>query len=309
MHGFNFPVGHLSVGLLALALSVSAAPPRCKAPTKTQTYLPPTVYPTATTTCDIQLCVDYIDACGQGYGGCFLAPECGGTWPTFTAPPCSLTITPTPTPPTVYPTATSTCDISLCVDNINSCGQMFGGCFLIPECGGTVPTFVPPPCPTTTTAIDITTTTGTACDFTICVDSINTCGQMFGGCYLAPECGGTVPRWTTPPCGSQTPYPPTPTPYDPSTSLPSFCSKTSTICTDRFNPCTPQNIGTCFLNPECGGKTLEPVNTVCSTTTTARVTSTVGSGGYVKVKRVVEWRTWTTTVPEVTPTVNWEYGL
>ncbi|KAF8421851.1 hypothetical protein EV426DRAFT_608192 [Tirmania nivea] len=215
------------------------------------------------------------------YGGCFLAPECGGTWPTFTSPPCNLTITPTPTE-TEYPI--STCDISICADYINECGQMYGGCFLAPECGGAWPTFTPPPCTTAT------------CTYSICADYQNSCGIPYGGCFLAPQCGGEWPTFTTPPC-----------PTEPAVTYPTLCQLTSTICTDRYNPCEPQNIGTCYLNPQCGGTTLEPPNTVCSGTTTSLVTT--ATVGYEKVKRVVEWYTWTTTIPQVTPTIQWGYGL
>lgn len=265
--------------IVALAIGATAVPAnRCTLkPTKTVTSIP---------TCDTQLCVDNIDPCGQWYGGCFLAPECGGTWPTFTPPPCSLTITPTPTE-TVYPTTTTTtCDISICADYINKCGEMYGGCFLAPECGGTWPTFTPPPCKTPVPT----------CTYSICADYQNSCGIPYGGCFLAPQCGGKWPTFTPPPCPTKT-----------SITYPTFCQLTSTICTDRYNPCEPQNIGTCYLNPKCGGTTLEPPNTICSRTTTPPVTTT--TSGFEKVKRVVEWYTWTTTIPQVTTTINWDYGL
>ena len=259
------------------AICVSAAPAaQCPPNTKT-----------TTSTCDAQICVDYIDACGQEYGGCFLAPECGGTTPTFTTPSCNPTITPTPT---ITATPTSTCDTSICADYVNDCGINYGGCFLASECGGTWPSFTPPPCPSTTTT----------CTYSICADYTNSCGMPCGGCFLAPQCGGTWPTFTTPDC-------PTPTGYSNSSSKPAFCEVTSTICTDRYNPCSPRDIGTCYLNPLCGGATLEPPNTVCSSTTTVEVTTTLGR--YEKVKRIVEWYTWTTTIPEVTPTVIWAAGL
>jgi len=173
--------------ILALGLGATAAPTN-------QCTMKPTKTTTSTPTCDTRLCVDNVDPCGQWYGGCFLAPECGGTWPTFTAPPCSLTITPTPTE-TVYPT--TTCNISVCADYINECGKMYGGCFLAPECGGTWPTFTPPPCSTSPTP-------DPTCTSSICADYINECGKMYGGCFLAPKCGGTWPTFTPPPCPTPT---------------------------------------------------------------------------------------------------------
>lgn len=147
--------------------------------------------PTATHTpsCDIQICYDNVNECGIGFGGCFLAPQCGGPpTPTFTTPPCPST--------TTNISHTSSCSFSICVDGVNECGIRFGGCYLAPQCGGT-PNFTRPPCPTTTS---ITQT----CNNNICVDKVNECGMWFGGCYLAPECGGTVPTFTPPPCPTTT---------------------------------------------------------------------------------------------------------
>jgi hypothetical protein len=97
------------------------------------------------------ICADYLNECGQMYGGCFPDPKCtGGTaWPTFTPPPCpTATLNPTPS-----------CTVSLCIDNIDECGQMWGGCTLAPECGGPKsPSFTRPSCSLTTKAPTVTVT-------------------------------------------------------------------------------------------------------------------------------------------------------
>ncbi|KAK4116284.1 hypothetical protein N656DRAFT_765273 [Canariomyces notabilis] len=60
------------------------------------TQLPPatTGKATGTSSCTAAqtVCLDGINECGQWYGGCF--PDCR-PWPTFTAPPCSKTVTKT----------------------------------------------------------------------------------------------------------------------------------------------------------------------------------------------------------------------
>lgn len=88
------------------------------------------------------ICVDYINKCGQAYGGCFASTS---PFPTFTGPSCSLeTVTPTitkvPTPKPVTTTAVPT----ICVDSINSCGKTYGGCFASTR---PFPTFSDPGCP------------------------------------------------------------------------------------------------------------------------------------------------------------------
>ncbi|KAK6497217.1 hypothetical protein TWF506_004692 [Arthrobotrys conoides] len=101
---------------------------------------------------------------------------------------------PTPRPTTTITTPkprTTTkkpqCTITLCYDGVNECGMLYGGCF--PACPDSpTPTFVPPPCPTTT-----------ACDLHLCVDAVNECGMMYGGCF--PACPGIpTPTFTPPPC-------------------------------------------------------------------------------------------------------------
>ncbi|TGZ77151.1 hypothetical protein EX30DRAFT_398743 [Ascodesmis nigricans] len=50
--------------------------------------------PSSTATCTHTVCYDYVNECGQMYGGCVLAPHCGGpVKPTFSRPACSTTMT------------------------------------------------------------------------------------------------------------------------------------------------------------------------------------------------------------------------
>ena len=114
---------------------------------------------TPTSSCASTMCSDMINECGQTYGGCF--PDCPGyPTPTFTDPGCPPTITSSSTL-----SVSSTCQQTLCVDYINDCGQMYGGCFA--NCPGyTTPSFSEPPCPTTRKP----------CSKTKCVDFINDCG-------------------------------------------------------------------------------------------------------------------------------------
>lgn len=62
--------------------------------------------------------VDYIDDCGQMYGGCY--PACSGyPTPSFTKPPCSAT--------TTSKTKTKKpCHKTQCLDHVNDCGQTYG---------------------------------------------------------------------------------------------------------------------------------------------------------------------------------------
>ncbi|CUS10997.1 unnamed protein product [Tuber aestivum] len=165
-----------------------------KPPCSTTTTTESTTTTGASTTCKRAICADYVNECGQMYGGCFLDPVCtGGTaWPTFSKPPCP----------------TTSCSHSICYDGIDKCGQFYGGCTLAPECGGPkTPTFSRPPCPPTTIATYNTTTASPTCTVSLCVDGIDACGQGWGGCFLAPECGGKEPSWTKPPCTKTTATP------------------------------------------------------------------------------------------------------
>ncbi|KAF3933808.1 hypothetical protein ABW20_dc0107685 [Dactylellina cionopaga] len=91
---------------------------------------------------------------------------------------------------TFRPTTTAKCTMSLCVDGVNECGMMYGGCFA--ACPGLpTPTFTPPPCPTVSKK----------CDVILCADNVNECGMMFGGCFEAcPD--SPTPTFVPPPCPS-----------------------------------------------------------------------------------------------------------
>lgn len=98
--------------------------------------------------CTKTICVDSVNSCGVGYGGCY--PNCPGLpTPVFTPPPCSTTKKSTST--------SVSCGSTICVDSVNSCGMIYGGCY--PNCPGlTTPKFTPPPCPSTMTKTTTTTT-------------------------------------------------------------------------------------------------------------------------------------------------------
>jgi hypothetical protein len=162
--------------------------------------------------CSARVCADYVNSCGQTYGGCY--PACDGfTTPSFTDPGCpSTTKSPSTTAPPPEPTS---CFLTLCVDNVNTCGQMYGACF--PACGNyTTPSFADPGCPSTTSTSTTSCTAGmvtspskpsttastpssSTCTQTACADYINSCGMMYGGCF--PYCeGSTFPTFSPPPC-------------------------------------------------------------------------------------------------------------
>lgn len=136
-----------TTALIALASIASAGPTR-------------TTAPPYSSTCSTTLCADYINSCGQTYGGCY--PACSGyTTPSFTDPGCPPTTT-SSTRSSSRSTMTSkpcstTCTEILCQDFVNSCGQWYGGCF--PVCSGlTTPTFTDPGCPTSTATVNATST-------------------------------------------------------------------------------------------------------------------------------------------------------
>ncbi|KAK7966224.1 uncharacterized protein PG986_000501 [Apiospora aurea] len=143
------------------------------------------------------VCADYVNACGQMYGGCFSACT---PWPTFTPPPCTLntiststtgapatTITSAPSPPSVKASSTSTstgglpCAGSrLCADHVRTCGTTavltFGGCY--PACSPS-PLYTAPPCPTGAPDPGVTPppAAGKPCNrSTACQDLLRTCG-------------------------------------------------------------------------------------------------------------------------------------
>ena len=175
------------------------------------------------------VCADYINSCNQTYEGCY--PFCDGfTAPSFTDPGC---------PSTTKSAPLESCSLTICADSINTCGQTYGGCY--PACGNyTTPSFTDPGCsstisssttsctstvvkspftPTTTsctsgmvTSLSKPSTSSTPCSTdctqTVCVDYINSCGLMYGGCF--PYCSGyTIPSFAVPGC---------PTSYIPSTN-------------------------------------------------------------------------------------------
>lgn len=63
------------------------------------------------------VCADYVNECGQAYGGCFSACT---PWPTFTAPPCTTTMTSVPTT-TTSPSSTSCESGTICRDYLKTC--------------------------------------------------------------------------------------------------------------------------------------------------------------------------------------------
>jgi hypothetical protein len=199
--------------MLALAASVSADP----------SVTSPPIF--SSSACSLTVCADFINSCNQTYGGCYEMCD-GFTTPSFTDPGCpSTTDSPSNTTP---PPETTSCFLTLCVDNMNSCSQMYGGCF--PACGNyTTPSFTDPGCPSTTrtstasctlkppstpttiscTSGMVTSPSSTSCTQTVCADYINSCGLMYGGCF--PYCEGyTMPSFSVPDC---------PTSYSPSTSI------------------------------------------------------------------------------------------
>ncbi|KAK8017734.1 hypothetical protein PG993_014060 [Apiospora rasikravindrae] len=166
------------------------------------------------------VCADYVNACGQMYGGCFSACT---PWPTFTPPPCTISttaVTPSPTitsaPPSVKATSTSTdgglpCGGSrLCADHVRTCGTTavltFGGCY--PACSPS-PLYTAPPCPTGAPGPGVTPppAAGKPCNrSTACQDLLRTCGTStvltYGGCW--PACS-PKPTFSAPPCPTATP--------------------------------------------------------------------------------------------------------
>jgi hypothetical protein len=216
--------------MLALAASVSADPSITSPAIYSSSVTSPPIL--SSSVCSLTVCADYINSCGQTYGGCYETCD-GFTTPSFTDPGCpSTTDSPSNTTP---PPETSSCFLTLCVDNMNSCSQMYGGCF--PACGNyTTPSFTDPGCPSTTrtsaasctlkphsTSTTTSSTSGmvtsskplttstpsssTSCTQTVCADYINSCGLMYGGCF--PYCSGyTMPSFSVPDC---------PTSYSPST--------------------------------------------------------------------------------------------
>ena len=231
--------------------------------TSSKTIISPISLSSTTSICTTTLCADYINSCGQPYGGCY--PACSGyTTPSFTDPGC-----PTITSSSSTLSSTSVCLLSLCDQSINSCGRAYGGCY--PACSGyTIPSFTDPGCPSTTT---VPPTSSPICTSSICADFINSCGQTYGGCYAA--CSGfTTPSFTDPGCPTITTSS-TLTISTSSTTTDAACH--STACIDYINACG-QTYGGCFpycsgytipsfTAPPCTGSTTNTVSTVVATTT------------------------------------------
>ncbi|RMZ11876.1 hypothetical protein D0860_03163 [Hortaea werneckii] len=97
---------------------------------------------------------------------------------------------------------TSSCPSTVCAAYINTCSQMYGGCYA--ACSGfATPTFSPPPCVTQPRQEHRFAGTSISCGSTVCADYINSCGLRYGGCYAA--CSGfTKPSFTPPPCPTTT---------------------------------------------------------------------------------------------------------
>ncbi|RMY48645.1 hypothetical protein D0865_07962 [Hortaea werneckii] len=98
---------------------------------------------------------------------------------------------------------TSSCPSTVCAAYINTCSQIYGGCYA--ACSGfATPTFSPPPCITQPRQEHRFAGTSTSsCESTVCADYINSCGIRYGGCYAA--CSGfTKPSFTPPPCPTTT---------------------------------------------------------------------------------------------------------
>lgn len=179
---------------------------------KKHTTTPCTATPSPT--CTNTICDEYINSCGQTYGGCY--PSCSGfTSPTFTDPGC-----PTITSSSSTLSASASCQLTVCADHVNECGLMYGGCY--PACSGyPTPSFSVPPCPTTSSSSDPIPTA--SCTLTMCADYINECGMMYGGCY--PACSGyPTPTYVPPPCSTTS-----------STKTKKHCTKTK--CVDYVNDC------------------------------------------------------------------------
>jgi hypothetical protein len=175
-----------AIPVLALAVAAIAVPVEDQS-TGSSSHIsitavipPPRTLTTSVSNCSAQtVCADYLNECGQTYGGCFSACK---PYPSFTAPPCpsntssiSITkVTPIPQPPV---TNLSGCSAqTVCADYINACGQMYGGCFSACK---PWPTFTAPPCSITTSTITsppTSTAIPVSCTGTVCRDFLETCG-------------------------------------------------------------------------------------------------------------------------------------
>lgn len=153
----------------------------------------------------------------------------------YSEPPCSSTTT-------TSPPSSTTCTSTLCADYINSCGQIYGGCY--PACSGhTTPSFTDPGCPTPCSMATTLTANATPsfCEKTYW-DSVDACGHFIGGC--ASYCGEPYSSVVT-----STPYcsiTPTPTWTTSLQSCDPVCDLTTDACNNVYGP----GCGTyCFGDP------------------------------------------------------------
>lgn len=105
--------------ILALAALTTLTLAKEAKPTTTRC----TTAPPSSTSCETTLCQDFINSCGQTYGGCFAACP-GFTTPSFTDPGCPTITSSSSTLSTSL--ASETCSLTICADYVNDCGQMYG---------------------------------------------------------------------------------------------------------------------------------------------------------------------------------------
>lgn len=214
----------------------------------------------ATTTAVPPICVDYVNKCGQTYGGCFPSTN---PFPTFSKPSCSLETPPPVT--TVKPHEPVTTAVpTICVDTVDLCGNTYGGCFPYTT---PYPTFSKPSCSLETEAPPLTTAVPT-----ICEDTVDLCGNTYGGCFPSTS---PFPTFTGPYCSLETKTPSTTTvkPREPiTTAVPTICVDTVDLCGNTYGGCfaytTPYPT---FPKPSCSLETEAPplttaVPTICEDT-------------------------------------------
>ncbi|ETS80022.1 hypothetical protein PFICI_07551 [Pestalotiopsis fici W106-1] len=150
----------------------------------TTTTLPPSVIvtdtpttPTSTDCHDQTICADYINSCGQTYGGCFSACT---PWPVFTPPPCPSSSNETTTTVTV------------------ATGASGGAVAPVITATSIIPTLITPTPLTTTSPTPVTAVTSICVDyFTTCTSFTSTFVLTWGGCY---PWGGPTPTFSAPYC-------------------------------------------------------------------------------------------------------------
>ncbi|KAL8390729.1 hypothetical protein RB595_009687, partial [Gaeumannomyces hyphopodioides] len=168
---------------------------------------------TATICAPAFLCIDGIDDCGNGWGGCYdickpwMKPQAPAT-PCSRGPGTTPTITGRATSSTTGPKHTPSCrPLTKCVSGINGCGVRYGGCYdtcnpalapIAPACASTTAkTITRAPVPTSRPPKEDCRTR------TVCVDAVNACGQKYGGCFADCKPWPLSP----PPCPASTSAP------------------------------------------------------------------------------------------------------